>query len=279
LSGQARGPSPHQGPPGWTLRGPQRPAAVVGHQGAEPAMQTPWRLEGLKEQAAAPLGLLVWVQRRIAVGASDIPPGGRMQQCTAPRRVAHPCQQTALPEGEVCVAPHPPPPYQETSVVVCRSIEAIGIGHHRPKEGTQVEPWMPVLVRLPPPRAESPSVSPCAGRFGLAPQHCRPRGLATTPRRLRGPPRPSAWPWTPRARRLAEEGMGAQTLSPIAAEDHRGAARRRPALLAVAERAQSSGPSCWRARLCRTMPRAMIWRRCRRFSGGREAQSCNSGAS
>jgi hypothetical protein len=49
--------------------------------------------------------------------------------------------------------------------------------------------------------------------------------------------------------------------------------------LAVAELAQSSGTSFWRGRLCRAMTRAMIWLSRRRFSGGREAQSCGSGTS
>jgi hypothetical protein len=112
LSGHARGPSPPELPPVWTIMGPHRHADVVGHQGAEPAMPTPVLLEGLTEQAEAPLGLRGWVQLIIAVGASDIPPGGMMQQCTAPRLVAHACQQTALHEGAFRFAHHPTQPSQ-----------------------------------------------------------------------------------------------------------------------------------------------------------------------
>src|SRR5439155_21121157 len=104
-------------------------------------------------------------------------------------------------------------------------------------------------------------------------------GRATTPRRRRGPPRHIASPWTPRARRLAGDGTGAHTPWPIAADDTRGASMRLLARRVIAERAQSSGPSCWRGRLCRAMARAMIWLRRRRFSGGSEAQSCGSGTS
>ena len=39
-------------------------------------MQTPLRLEGFKDQADDPLGLLVRVQLIIAVGSADIPPWG-----------------------------------------------------------------------------------------------------------------------------------------------------------------------------------------------------------
>src|SRR5262244_2626628 len=88
-----------------------------------------------------------------------------------------------------------------------------------------------------------------------------------------------AWPWTPRARRLAADGTGAHTRSPRAADDHRGASMRLPSRLAAAELAQSSGTSFWRGRLCRALTRAMIWLSRRRFSGGREAQSCGSGTS
>ena len=73
-------------------------------------MPTPVLLEGITEQAEDPLGLLGWVQLLIAVGASAIPPGGMMQQGTAPRLVAPACQQTALHEGAFRFAPHPTQP-------------------------------------------------------------------------------------------------------------------------------------------------------------------------
>src|SRR5438093_638461 len=88
-----------------------------------------------------------------------------------------------------------------------------------------------------------------------------------------------AWPSTPRARRLTGDETGAHTRSPSAADDNRRASMRRLSRLAVAELAQSSGTSCWRGRLCRTMTRARIWLRRRRFSGGSEAQSWDSGPS
>jgi hypothetical protein len=75
-------------------------------------MQTPVLLEGLEDQADDPLGLLVGVQLIIAVGASDIPHGGMIQQCTAPSLLAHPFQQTAFHEGEFCFAHHPTQPSQ-----------------------------------------------------------------------------------------------------------------------------------------------------------------------
>src|SRR5439155_19523973 len=92
-------------------------------------------------------------------------------------------------------------------------------------------------------------------------------------------PRHIAWPWIPRVRRLAEDGTGAHTLSLIAADDNPAASMQPLSHLAVAELAQSSGTSCCRGRLCRAMTRAMIWLRRRRFSGGREGQSCGSGTS
>lgn len=73
-------------------------------------MQTPLRRAGLQDQADDPLGLLVGVQLIIAVGASDLPPRGRMPQCTAPRLVAHPFPPSALHAVEFRFAQHPTQP-------------------------------------------------------------------------------------------------------------------------------------------------------------------------
>lgn len=110
-------------------------------------MQTPVRLAGRKEQADDPLGLLVWIPLRIAVRAPDLPHGRMMEPCTAPGLVAPPFQQTALHEGECRCAPQTTPPSQEAIVGVGRILEAIGGGEQRPKDRTELEPWMPVLVR------------------------------------------------------------------------------------------------------------------------------------
>jgi hypothetical protein len=48
-------------------------------------MQTPVLLEGLKDQADDPLGLLVGVELIITVGSPDIPHGGMIQQFAGDR--------------------------------------------------------------------------------------------------------------------------------------------------------------------------------------------------
>src|SRR6266851_5609059 len=147
LSGHPRRPPPRQVPPVKTRVRAHRHAKGMRHQGAQHALQTPVLLEGLKAQADDPLGLLVWVQMRIAVGSPDIPQGWRIQQCTPPSLVAHPFQHPAFHEGECRFAHHPTQPSQEAIVGVCRIIEALGIGQPRPNDGTECEPLLPVLVR------------------------------------------------------------------------------------------------------------------------------------
>jgi len=103
-------------------------------------MPTALRRADVQDAAHDPWGRRIGIALVIAVGSPDITPRGMIAQGTAPRRGAHPCQHTALHEGECCVAPHTTPPYQSASVVVCRIIAASGIGQPCPKDRPACEP-------------------------------------------------------------------------------------------------------------------------------------------
>jgi hypothetical protein len=103
-------------------------------------------LEDIEDESDDPSRLLVRLKMLIAIASPHRAHGRMIQEFPALGLIAPAFVPAAFENRECSCVPHASQPQQHTIIVVGWIIQAIGIGQHGPKNGTEFEPLVPIFI-------------------------------------------------------------------------------------------------------------------------------------